>query len=57
MTLTKTLIILDITKTNLIIVLLYVVCSKQLRTNAASHRTRFDIALGNPTLHVQPTHK
>ena len=67
-TLTETLIISDITKPNLIIVLLYIVL-KQITTNALSHRTQFifdtpcsyfavrelDIALGNHALRAQPT--
>ena len=67
-TLTETLIISDITKPNLIIVLLYIVL-KQITPNALSHRIQFifdtpcsyfalrelDIALGNHTLRAQPT--
>ena len=67
-TLTETLIISDITKPNLITVLLYIVL-KKITTNALSHRTQFifdtpcsyfavrelDIALGNHALHAQPT--
>ena len=48
-TLTKTLISPEITKkTNLIMVLLYIVL-KKIRTNTASHGTQFDSALILPT--------
>ena len=67
-TLTETLIISDVTKPNLIIVLLYIVL-KKITTNALSHRTQFifdkpcfhftvrdlDLALGNHVLRAQPT--
>ena len=67
-TLTETLIISDITKPNLIIVLLYIVL-KKITTNTLSHRTQFifdkpcsyfavrelDIALRNHALRAQPT--
>ena len=67
-TLTKTLMFWDITKPNLIIVLLYIVL-KKITTNALLHRTQFifnnpcsyfavreiDIALGNHALRTQPT--
>ena len=67
-TLTETLIISDITKPNLIIVLLYIVL-KKITTNTLSHRTQLifdkpcsyfavrelDIALGNHALRAQPT--
>ena len=69
-TLTSTLIILDITKTESNNFLLYIV-SKQIMTNALSHQTQFifdtpysyfavptrelDIALGNHALRAQPT--
>ena len=52
--LTETLIISDITKTNLLIVLLYSLL-KKVTTNALSHRTQFDGALGNDALRMQPT--
>ena len=43
-------------KTNLIMVLLYIVL-KKIRTNTASHGTQFDSALGNHALRAQPTDK
>ena len=52
--LTETLIISDITKTNLLIVLLYSLL-KKVTINALSHRTQFDGALGNDALRMQPT--
>ena len=57
-TFTETLIIPEITKkkTNLIMVLLYIVL-KKIRTNTASHGTQFDSALGNHALRAQPTDK
>ena len=53
MTLIETLKIPDITKSNLITVLLYIVL-KKITTNKPSHRTQFNIALKNHALHAQP---
>ena len=53
-TLTETLIIWDITKLNVIIVLLYIV-SKKVTTNTPSQGVRIDIVIGNNALHSQPT--
>ena len=47
--LNKTLIIPEITKPNLLIVLVYIVL-KKIRTDTASHGTQFNIALGNHAL-------
>ena len=54
MTLIETLKIPDITKSNLITVLLYIVL-KKITTNKPSHRTQSNIALKNHALHAQPT--
>ena len=54
MTLIETLKIPDITKSNLMTVLLYIVL-KKITTNKPSHRTQFNIALKNHALHAQPT--
>ena len=44
----------DITKSNLITVLSYIVL-KKITTNKPSHRTQSNIALKNHALHAQPT--
>ena len=54
-TLTETLIIQDITKTELIILLLYIVL-KKITTNTLSQGTLVDILIENHVLRAQPTH-